>query len=120
MGAGTVDHTGGSISSGAFSGRPPVVPHVVPGAIPAAVPAVLASGVPAAIPSVVPPTRTGDPRYANLLSIPWTVQVGQTIESLAASLSDDPETIRGINGITTLVPGQRIRIPIDEPTLCCD
>ncbi|MEM6916159.1 MAG: LysM peptidoglycan-binding domain-containing protein [Verrucomicrobiota bacterium] len=137
---GTTGGSGGSSpgaappSSSTPSGNPvpilaPLVPVVPIGGAGAA-------GGGAAAPGVAPPVG-GTPRLPNASEeesdterdsrdnlptqcIPWVVQKGQTIHSLAASVGTTPDVIFKINKTTSIVPGQTIRLPAPILIPCCE
>lgn len=50
--------------------------------------------------------------------IPWVVQEGQTIQSLAAACGTTPDVIVRINQTSTIRPGQMIRLPVSFVVPC--
>lgn len=107
--------------SGSSGGLPPVVP-IIPGGT-------AAGGAPGA--GVVPPLPPSDPGGGETDTddeshdfpgqcIPWVVQPGQTIESLAAATGTTPAEIRKINKVASIRPGQMIKLPAAFVVPCCD
>ncbi|MDA7922449.1 LysM peptidoglycan-binding domain-containing protein, partial [Verrucomicrobiales bacterium] len=104
----TIPNIGGE--GGGAGGGGPVPPVTPPVTIPTT-----------PLPPTNPPEEPGkDPRLKTLICTTRTVQRGQTIESLAQSSGASPNDIREINGITSIRPGQTIRLPIRLPTPCCE
>lgn len=89
-----------------------------------------AGGVPAGLPAPLAPVDvTGEEPTDSEMDeekdlpqqcIPWVVQEGQTIQSLAQSVGSTPSEILEINKTTSLFPGQVIRLPIRTVIPCCE
>ncbi|MDF1656461.1 MAG: LysM peptidoglycan-binding domain-containing protein [Verrucomicrobiales bacterium] len=119
--------SGESASTGVGRGNRGTLPSLLP-VVPVAGAGAAGGGVPGVFPPPLPNRGNENSEPADEENhddlpeqcIPWVVQEGQTIQSLAAASGTSPDVIMRINETSTIFPGQTIRLPVRLVVPCCD